>query len=219
MTTFAELKPDLDEAIRDGDEERAAEIAERAMAAGISPTELFNGSIVPVLEEVGDKFGRLEIFLPEMMAAGDAVKAVFRVLEPVIKERHESTAQTSGKIIIGTMTGDVHDIGKNMVASLLEVNGFEVLNLGTDVPVKRFMDTAFKEKADIIAMSSLLTTSLPYMKDLLAMVQEIEPADRFKVMVGGGPVTEEWAAQVGADGYGKDASQAVAVARRLMVAQ
>ncbi len=215
MGAFGEIKDAMSQAIHDGDEERAWALAQQTLEANISPIQVFNECIVPTLKDVGEKFSRLEIFLPEMMMAADAVKAIFGVLEPAIKAQ-KLKVQTPGKVVIGTVAGDVHDIGKNMVASLLEVSRFEVINLGCDVPVDTFLKTAREEEADIIAVSSLLTTSLPYMKDLLAIVQETGESERFKIMVGGGPVTAEWAEQMGADGYGKDAAEAVAVARRLV---
>lgn len=215
MSAFDDIKAAMSQAIHDGDEERAAALARQAVEANVSPTQIFDECIVPTLQDVGDRFSRLEIFLPEMMMAADAVKAIFGVLEPVIKAQ-KSEVRTLGKIVIGTVAGDVHDIGKNMVATLLEVSGFEVINLGCDVPVSAFLRTAREQECDIIAMSSLLTTSLPYMKDLLAVIKETGEDKKFKVMVGGGPVTAEWAAEVGADGYGKDAAEAVAVARQLM---
>jgi corrinoid protein of di/trimethylamine methyltransferase len=214
MKTFDEIAEAMAQAVAAGDDAQAASLARDALAVGVEPQRIFEQVIAPTLTEVGDRFQRLEIFLPEMMMSADAAKAVFGVLQPAI-EAGKSGITSHGRIVIGTVAGDVHDIGKNMVASMLEVNGFEVINLGCDVAPDTFLRTAREKQADVIAMSSLLTTSLPYMKDVLEVLKE-GGETRFKVMVGGGPVTAEWAQQVGADGYGKDAAEAVTVARRLV---
>jgi 5-methyltetrahydrofolate--homocysteine methyltransferase len=202
-------------AIRTGDDEAAGALAQQAVAAGVPPQEVFDSCVVPVLKDVGDQFGRLDIFLPEMILAGDAAKAVMAVLEPVLQEQ-QAGSLTLGKVVIGTAAGDVHDIGKNMVAAMLEVNGFEVIDLGTDVSPQDFLKTARSEDVDIIAISSLLTTSLPYMKDVLAVLNETGDNERFDVMLGGGPVTADWVTEVGANGYGKDAAEAVTAAKELV---
>ena len=205
----------LEEAIRKGDEQKAEKLTLLAVEAGASPLDILQNNLVPTLKDVGDMFGRLEIFLPEMMLAADAAKTVISVLDPLIKESN-SEREKVGRVVIGTVAGDVHDIGKNMVARMLEVNGFEVTDLGTDVSVNAFLSAARQQSADIIAMSSLLTTSLPYVKDVLAVLRESGENKKFKVIVGGGPVTKEWAEENGADGYGKNAADAVTLAHSLM---
>jgi trimethylamine corrinoid protein len=215
MSAFDEIKEPLARAIAEGDPEESTRLARYALEAGAGPVEIFNQGLIPVLRDVGDRFARLEIFLPEMMLSAEAAKAVINLLEPVLKAQ-KAEAGTLGKVVIGTVNGDIHDIGKDMVATMLEVSGFEVINLGRSVTVDAFLKTAREQGADIIAMSSLLTTSMPYMKDLLAMIKETGEKDRFKVLVGGGPVTAEWAEQSGASAYGKDAAEAVAAARKLM---
>jgi methylmalonyl-CoA mutase cobalamin-binding domain/chain len=215
MSAFDSIRDPMEEAIRTGDDEAAGALAQQAVDAGTSPQEIFDSCIVPVLKDIGDQFGRLEIFLPEMILAGDAAKAVMGVLEPVLQEQ-QAGSLTLGKVVIGTAAGDVHDIGKNMVAAMLEVNGFEVIDLGTDVSPQDFLKTARSEDVDIIAISSLLTTSLPYMKDVLAVLKETADNQRFNVLLGGGPVTAHWASDVGANGYGKDAAEAVTAAKELV---
>ena len=214
MSKLANELSDLEIALREGNEEQAGSLASKALEADIEPLEILQGVIVPTLKDIGDKFGRLEIFLPEMMMAAEAAKAVIAVLDPALKARNEA-GTTVGRVVIGTVAGDVHDIGRNMVATMLEVNGFEVIDLGTDVSVDAFLSTARTQEADIIAMSSLLTTSLPYMKDVLSVLGETGENKQFKVMVGGGPLTAEWAQENGADGYGKDAAAAVTLAHQL----
>lgn len=215
MNDLEQTKQELGQAIRAGGESEAAELAKRAFAQGAEPLDILQQIIVPTLKDIGDRFSRLEIFLPEMMLAAEAAKAVIAELDPVLKSRKESSV-SQGCIVIGTVAGDVHDIGKNMVATMLEVNGFEVIDLGTEVSVENFLATARARQADLIAMSSLLTTSLPYMKDVLTVLQETGEKAKFKVMVGGGPLTNEWALANGADGYGKDAAEAVSLAYKLI---
>ena len=215
MSELDKVLSQMEEAIRFGDEAQAAVLAKQAVEQDAEPLQILQGVIVPTLKDIGDKFGRLEIFLPEMMMAAEAAKAIIVIFNPVLKAKNQA-GLSIGRVVIGTVTGDVHDIGKNMVSTMLEVNGFEVVDLGTDVSVDTFLSSARAQSADIIAMSSLLTTSLPYMRDVLAVLHETGEKDRFKVMVGGGPLTSEWAQENGADGYGKDASEAVVVARKLI---
>jgi 5-methyltetrahydrofolate--homocysteine methyltransferase len=215
MSMSPETIEAMSRALAEGDDAEAVALVQEALADGSEPEHIFAEVITPTLTEVGEKFHRLEIFLPEMMLAADAAKAVFAVLQPVIEAR-KATIASPGRIVIGTVAGDVHDIGKNMVATMLEVNGFEVINLGCNVAPDVFLRTAREKKADIIAMSSLLTTSLPYIRDVLDILNETGAVGTYKIMVGGGPVTAEWAQQVGADGHGKDAAEAVTVARRLV---
>jgi len=215
MAAQKDLLKNLEEAIRSGDEPLAEEMANKAVEQGATPIQLLQDHLVPTLKDIGEKFGRLEIFLPEMMMAADAAKAVIAVLDPILKES-KSEGTTIGRVVIGTVAGDVHDIGKNMVARMLEVNGFEVTDLGTDVSVADFLSTARNQSADIIAMSSLLTTSLPYVKDVISILRETGEKENFKIIVGGGPVTDEWAKENGADGYGKNAADAVTISQALM---
>lgn len=215
MSAFEAIGEAMADAIRQGEKEDAATLAQQALDEGVSPEEIFDSCMVPVLKDIGEQFGRLDIFLPEMILAGDAAKAVQEVLKPVLREQ-QAGSMARGKIVIGTAAGDVHDIGKNMVSAMLEVNGFEVIDLGTDVSPQDFLKTARSEDVDIIAISSLLTTSLPYMKDVLVVLRETGEGERFKVMLGGGPVTAAWADDEGADGYGKDAGEAVTAAQELV---
>ncbi|MGI9862280.1 corrinoid protein [Moorella naiadis] len=201
-------------AVASGDREGAAGAAQDALASGMDPVDIFENYLVPVMDEVGEKFGRLEIFLPDLMMAADVAKAVKQVIEPAIKGRAISGDERAC-IVIGTVMGDVHDIGKNMVSLLLEVNGFRVVDLGTNVPVFDFIKAAEKEQAQIIAMSSLLTTSMPYMAELIKALEETGKRQNWKVVVGGGPVSPGWADSIGADGYGKDAREAIEICRRL----
>ena len=206
----------LERAIRGGDVAAGAAEAARMVQAGRSPKEIFRDCIEPTLADIGDRFSRLELFLPEMMEAADVVKAVQEALRPHLAA-DPSLRTSKGKIVICTVSGDLHDIGKNIVRAMLEVNGFEVRDLGVDVSPAAAVDAARETGADILALSALMLPSLPYMRDAIDMVKQsgtLRP--RLKVLVGGGPVSRDWARAAGADGYGDDAIEAVREARALM---
>jgi methanogenic corrinoid protein MtbC1 len=209
---------ELERAIRSGDIPAGVAEAERLAQSGESPLAIFRDCIQPCLKDVGDRFSRLEIFLPEMMESADVVKAIQDALKPYLQgDEAEQTRQ--GKIVIGTIQGDLHDIGKNIVRAMLEVNGFEVRDLGVNVSPGDMVRAAREFEADIIAISALMLPSLPYVRDAVEMVKQgAAYRGRFKVMVGGGPVSQDWANKAGADGYGDDAMDAVREAVRLMSA-
>ncbi len=206
----------LRSAIEGLDEADAVALAHEALAAGLSPLDFFRAVIEPVLTAIGDAFSRLEVFLPDLMRAGVIVKAIqAEALEPAI--RQSGGASTSeGTVVIGTAQGDIHDIGKNMVALMLQVNGFRVTDLGTNVSTQAIIDAARREDADIIAMSSLLTTSLPFIRDVLARLDAAGERKRFMIVAGGAPVTVEWSQAAGLDGFAEDAIEAVAMCKGLM---
>jgi methylmalonyl-CoA mutase cobalamin-binding domain/chain len=203
--------------IDDGDMEQAVGVAKEALANGVDPVDLFQNGLVPVMTTIGERFSRLEIYLPDLIFAADVAKAIKDEVQEVIMSSQNSGPGTYvGKVVIGSVFGDVHDIGKNMVSTLLEVNGFEVVDVGVNVPVQTFINSAEKENADIIAMSSLLTTSMPYMAELIKTLEGLGKREKFKIVVGGGPVSEEWAESIGADGYGHDAQDAVDICKKLL---
>ncbi len=209
----------LQQAITAGDKAQGEQLAQEALAAQTSPLEFFRAIIEPVLEEIGHRFARLEIFLPELMKAGMVVQAIQKkVLEPAI-QAEGSASSVLGKVVIGTCQGDIHDIGKNMVALMLQVNGFDVTDLGTNVAPRDFIETAQREQADIIALSSLLTPSMPYIRDTVQLLDGYGLRDQFMVLAGGAAVTRDWAKSAGVDGFGEDAIEAVAVCRSLMAGQ
>lgn len=182
---------------------------------GISPTEVVN-ALTQVLKEVGKKFESGELFLVHLVAAGDSAKrATTEVLEPLIK-KSGGEKKTLGKVAIGTVAGDIHDIGKNIVAMMLFTAGFEVYDIGKDVSPETFVEKAKEFHADIIAMSALLTTTLPAQRDVIQALKDSGIRDRVKVLVGGAPANSEWAQRIGADGYGADAIEAVKVAKKLL---
>ncbi|HBG75232.1 MAG: hypothetical protein A2X25_12725 [Chloroflexi bacterium GWB2_49_20] len=213
-----EISPEyqnLINAIENGDSQEGVSEAKKLNDSGHKIEDIFEKAIVPCLQDIGDRFSRLELFLPEMMEAADVVKAIHKEMESRLEAGQK--VASSGKVVIGTVFGDIHDIGKNIVSSMLEVNGFEVYDLGINVSAQDFVRRARETDADIIAMSSLLTTSIPYMSDVIELLQSNEnDRKRFKVLVGGGPMTPEAAKKIGSDGFGKDASDAVKQARALV---
>lgn len=205
----------LGDAIKKGDVEIGVSESLKLVESGVKPIEIFSECIEPTLAEIGDQFSRLEIFLPEMINSAEVVKAIQSELKPLMEAEQEITSK--GKIVIATVSGDLHDIGKNIVKAMLEVNGFEVKDLGVDVEAQAIIRSAKETDADIIALSALMIPSLPFVKDVIEFVEANEETRaRFKVMVGGGPVNREWAGEAGADGYGDDAIEAVDVALQLV---
>lgn len=210
----------LGEALLAGDAAQGIQITKEGLAAGISPSEFFLQVIQPELYEIGKKFERLDIFLPELMNSAVVIKSIQSdVLDDAIQRDQSGEAVKAGKVVIGTVQGDIHDIGKNMVALMLQVNGFDVVDLGTDVSAKQFIKAAKDNNADIIGMSSLLTTSMPYMSDLIERLDALELRDQYKVIVGGAPLTPEHSQNIGADVYGADAVAAVNECSKLIAKQ
>jgi len=203
----------LQGAIVSGDAAQARKIAEEAVQKGIDPLMLIKCGIGESASEVGRRFDTGEFFLPDLVMAGDAMLAATEVLATALPQ---DKVQDKKVVVIGTVESDLHTIGKNIVAMMLRASGFSVYDLGYDVKSNVFITRAKDLKADIIAVSSLLTTTMPYMRELIDDLQAMKLRERFKVLVGGGPVTAEFAAEIGADGYGKDAVAAVQVARDLL---
>jgi corrinoid protein of di/trimethylamine methyltransferase len=210
---------DLIEAMRasivDGDDIAAADAARAGLEAGMDPLVAIDEGYVKGLSYVGSCFTTGEMFLPDMMLAARAMKAALAVLEPALAAQ-SSERRVRGRVVIGTVKGDIHEIGKNLVGTMLSASGFEVHDLGVDVPVERFVDKAREVNADIVGVSALLTTTMTGQR---AVVQALDAAGLrpgVKVIVGGAPVTRAWAAEIGADGYSEDAVGAVALASRLM---
>lgn len=205
----------LYEAILNGKLEQAVDVTNQAIADGVEPQAIINGYMIKAMEEVGQRFQRGEAFVPNLLMAARAMKGSLDILKPLMKG---DASNTLGKVVIGTVKGDLHDIGKNLVASMLEGCGFEVINLGVDVPSEKFIAAIKENNADILCLSALLTTTMNYMKDVIEALKADGLRDKVKVMVGGAPVTALFAEQVGADGYSEDASEAVALARHLVSA-
>ncbi len=196
------------------DEKRCVDLARRAMDQGMDPFRVVHEGYSRGMRIVGDKFATLEYCLPEVMFAADAMNAAMNVLKPHMMKSRDHASR--GVVVLGVIQGDIHDLGKNIVKIMLEASGFIVHDLGNDVPVRRFVDKAEEVGADIIAASAILTTTMSYMPDLPSILTELGLRDKYMIMLGGAPVIEEWALEIGADGHGEDAVEAVTVARRLM---
>ena len=205
----------LSEAVAEGDEDDAAEYAERALAANIEPMLLVKQAIQPAMDVVGERFESGDAYLPELILAGDAARAALDKIIPQISAEDQDAAQQT-TVVIGTLFGDNHDIGKNIVSAILAAHGFKVVDLGINVEPKTYVEAAAKEGAAIIAASTLITTSLPYQRHISQLLVDSGQRDKFFFIVGGGPVTPEWAQEIGADGYGRDANDAAAVCRKLV---
>jgi corrinoid protein of di/trimethylamine methyltransferase len=203
------------QSIIDGEPEMAAQLAQQAIEQGIDPLDAINKGYVSGLDYVGEKFAQCEMFLPDLVLAGEAMKAAVSVLEPEMKRRG-TERQMLGKVVLGTVEGDIHDIGKTLVATMLSAGGFEVHDLGVDVPISTFVEKAREVNADIVGVSALLTTTMVKQRNVIEALAEAGLRPRVKVMVGGAPVTSSWVEQIGADGYSEDAFGAVAVAKKLM---
>jgi corrinoid protein of di/trimethylamine methyltransferase len=194
-----------------GNRKAAPELAEKLLQSGMDAYEIVTDVCSPAMERVGELYQEEEYFVPEILMSAKAFEAVMQILKPLLLE---AQGQNSGTIVIGVCEGDIHTIGKNLVSTMLEAAGFKVIDLGKDVPVDRFIDSAVEYDADIIGASALMTTSMIAMEDIVERVKA--NGIRSKIMVGGGPVTQSYADSIGADGYGKDAKEAVDVAKRLM---
>lgn len=201
------------DAVRYGKKEEIESLAEEVIQNKISPIEAIQKGGVAGLDLLGEGFEQLEVFLPELMLGGETMKALINKLSPYLEG---DKGAYEGKIVIGSVKGDLHDIGKNLVATTLSVNGFNVIDLGVDVNSNKFIEKAVEEGADIIAMSSLLTTSAYYMEDLLNRLEKEQLKPRFKVIVGGGPVDPQWAREIGADAYARTAVGAVKICKEMM---
>ncbi len=205
----------LRDAIIEYDADKAKEIAKKGIGAGIDPVEMINQGIRQALELMGERFSSGNIFLPELMLAAQAADGAVGILEPEILKRG-GTREQLGKVLIATVEGDIHDIGKNIVSLVMKAAGFEVFDIGIDRKNKDILEAAKKHGVDVIGLSALLTTTIPRMKEVIELLQESGLRDRFKVIVGGAPVTKEFADMIGADGYGADAPRATEVTRRLL---
>ena len=208
----------MKQSILDGDPDAAVELARQALAQLLDPLEAINQGYLPGMSQVGQQFGAGQFFLPDVILAAEAMKKATAILEPEMKARGAQRRAT-GKVVIGTVKGDVHEIGKSLVATLLSANGFEVYDLGVDVPFERFAAKAGEVGADIVGVSALLTTTMTGQKQVIAALDGAGLRPKVKVMVGGAPVTRTWAHEIGADGYSEDALGAVEVAKKLIEAR
>ncbi len=201
------------DAILKGDSDKAVETAKKGLGEGLDPVILINEGFIPGINKVGDMFGSGKLFLPELVRSAIAMQNATDVINAAIPDGKE---QSRGRFIIGTVEGDVHDIGKTIVVSLMKANGFEVMDLGRDVSTDRFIEEADKFNADIIGASALLTTTMEGQRRLVIELKKAGLKERFKTMVGGAPVTQRWAKRIGADAFAENASVAVELAKALL---
>ena len=205
----------LRQAILDGAPETARDAARQALESGLDPASALDLACVPAMHTVGERFACHELYLPDMMASSEAMKAALSVLEPELLRRG-TRRQSLGKVVLGTVQGDIHEIGKSLVAIMLAANGFEVVDLGTGVTSEDFAARARELQADLVGVSALLTTTMARQREIVAAFDAAGLRPRVKIIVGGAPVTRKWSDEIGADGYGKDAAAAVALARELL---
>jgi corrinoid protein of di/trimethylamine methyltransferase len=187
-----------------------------ALAAGLEPLTIIDRGLVPGMRSVGEKFSCGEYFLPHLIVAANGMKQAMQILEPELKARQQAI-QSRGTVVIGTVHGDIHEIGKSLVATMLAANGFEVHDLGVDVPAERFVDCVRQTQANLVGLSSLLTTTMVMQKKVIEVLARAGLRRQVRVMVGGAPVSRKWAEEIGADGYAEDAIDAVAVAKSLVI--
>jgi corrinoid protein of di/trimethylamine methyltransferase len=212
-----ELFKQMAQAVIDGDDEEAAALAQKALDEGVDPLQAINQGFTAGMDVVGELYSSGEYFLPDLILGGEAMKAALGVLEPALQAVGQHR-EVSGKVVLGTVKGDIHEIGKSLVGSMLAANGFEVYDLGIDIEAEEFVAKAREYGADIVALSALLTTTMLHQRDVIEHLSEAGMREKVRVMVGGSPVTQAWADQIGADGFAEDAANAVTVAKRLMAA-
>ena len=203
----------LHDAVVDGDAATARQAGEQALVAGIAPLQLVQEYMMPAMAEVGRRFECNEYYMPELLLSARAMKAAFELIRPLLAA---SGTEPVGRVALGTVRGDLHDIGKNLVGAMLEGGGFEVFDLGVNVSPEQFVAAVKEKKANIVAMSALLTTTMPAMKTIMDALKQAEVRDKVKVLIGGAPVTQKYADEIGADGYSEGADGVVAMTHRVL---
>jgi corrinoid protein of di/trimethylamine methyltransferase len=204
----------LSDSVVDMDEDTAAELSNEAIAEGIDALEAIDEGLADGMRRAGDLFESEEYFIPELLVCSDALNAGVEVLKPHIKVDDASEKKT--KVVIGVIEGDTHDIGKNLVRILVEAGGFEIIDLGRDVPAEKFVDTAIAEQAEVIALSTLMTTTMLGMPKVVELLKEKGVREKHKVIVGGGPLSQAFSDKIGADGYSRNASEALKLVKNLV---
>lgn len=213
--TKEEIFDRLSLSIVKADMETAKEAAQEVIKGKVDPIEAIEKGLSKGMDIMGERFSKMEAFLPELIMAAQTFDMVMEILEPEIAAQKRKVIK-AGTILIGTVKGDVHSIGKNIVTTVLKTGGFDVHDLGVDVSPLAFVEAAQKSRADIIALSSLMTTTMPGQREVIEVLEEMGLRNRYRVIIGGGPVNQQWADQIGADGYGETAADAVLLARKLL---
>jgi corrinoid protein of di/trimethylamine methyltransferase len=203
------------QAVIDGVPDRARQLAGEALRAGIDPLDAIDQGFKPGMDIVGEGFARGELFIPDLMMSGEAMKAAIATLEPELLARQQQR-QILGKVVIGTVQGDIHEIGKTLVATMLAAAGFEVYDLGVDVSAQQFLDKVREVGADVLGLSALLTTTILNQETVILTLKEAGLRDEVKVIIGGVPASPEWAEEIGADAYAENATEAVEVVKQLV---
>jgi corrinoid protein of di/trimethylamine methyltransferase len=209
-----ELYAKMAKAVIEGNKSEAENLAREAVKAKLDLTEVIEEGYIPGIQKVGELWEKGDYFLPELITGGECMKAAMAVLQPELDKAKIKT-KSKGKVVIGTVEGDIHDIGKNLVASMLSANGFDVIDLGADVKLEKFIDKAEETKADFICLSALLTTTMLGQKKAIELLKQKNLYGKYKVLVGGAPANQKWAEEIGADGYAENAMLAVKLAARL----
>jgi len=210
-----ELYKKISQSVLQGEIEEARELAKKVLEMQINPLEAINEGYVKGMDEVGRLYQAGECFLPELISASEAMKAALKILDPVLQSQ-KSERKVLGRVVLGTVEGDIHDIGKSIVGSMLVATGFEVVDLGVNVSAEKFLDTLKEVKPDILGLSALLTTTMPNQKKVIEALEEAKERQNVKVIVGGAAVTKKWAMEIGADAYGEDAIAAVTIAKKFL---
>lgn len=213
MSTLAKYLQELRAAVLKYDVDEVKNIVAEAIKENVSAVQLIDEGLLPAIKEIGEMFERNEVFLPHMVMASEAVDEAMKMIEPHFTQGEE---RVRGKLVLGTVEGDLHDLGKNVVMMMLKANGFEVIDIGRDVKAETFVERAKELGAQIIAASSLMSTTRPYQREIIEELERAGLKGKIKVIVGGGPCNLEWAESIGADGYGHNAVEAVAEVKRLL---
>ncbi|MGI6536783.1 MAG: cobalamin B12-binding domain-containing protein [Caldicoprobacterales bacterium] len=204
---------EITEYVKTGNAKKVEELVKKAIDDGKDPGDILNNSLITGMSEIGILFKNNEVFIPEVLIAARAMKAGMAILKPLLIEKD---VKPVGKVVLGTVKGDLHDIGKNLVGMMLEGAGFEVIDLGIDVSPEKFVEAARDNQADCVAMSALLTTTMPHMKDTIEAFEAAGLRENVKIMIGGAPITQSYADEIGADGYASDAASAAELAKNLI---
>ncbi len=212
-----EIFQKISQTLIDGDPDACVELTQEAMAAGVDPMAVIRQGLMPGMDVVGEKFGSGEYFLPDLIIAADGMQQAMELLEPQL-QANQQTLEVAGTVVLGTVKGDIHEIGKSLVGTMLSANGFKVHDLGVDVPIEKFVAMVKETGANLVGLSALLTTTMTVQGQVIEALGEAGLRAQVKVMVGGAPVTRSWAEEIGADGYAEDAMGAVSMARSLVAA-